>query len=92
MSLIEFTLCEKSRVADRLNRELMLKSCDLSTLHGVKVIGIDLNEAATNWARKHCIGTFYNTNGGNLSWISGQTFNHFFLIWCGLLYQTRWCF
>ena len=47
-------------------------------LYGVKVIGIDLNEAATNWARKHSLGIFYNTNGGNLSWIPDQTFNHFF--------------
>ena len=47
-------------------------------LYGVKVIGIDLNEVATNWARKHSLGIFYNTNGGNLSWITDQTFNYFF--------------
>ena len=42
------------------------------------MIGIDLNEAATNWARKHSLGIFYNINGVNLSWIPDQTFNHFF--------------
>ena len=47
-------------------------------LYNVRVIGIDLNEAAVNWAQKHSLGKFYATNGINLSWIPDNTFDHFF--------------
>ena len=47
-------------------------------LYGVKVIGLDLNVAAVEWAQKHSIGNFYATDAVNMSWIPDNTFDHFF--------------
>ena len=47
-------------------------------LYGVRVVGIDLNEDAVRWSQMHSIGTFYATDGVNLSWIPDNTFDHFF--------------
>ena len=47
-------------------------------LYGVRVVGLDINEAAVNWAQQHSIGTFYATDAINLSWIPDNTFDHFF--------------
>ena len=47
-------------------------------LYGVKVIGLDLNAAAVEWAQKHSIGNFYATDAVNMSWIPDNTFDHFF--------------
>ena len=50
----------------------------MTMLYGVRVIGVDINGAAIRWAKKHSIGTFYYTDGFNLSWIPDNTFDHFF--------------
>ena len=47
-------------------------------MYGVKVIGLDINEAAVKWAQKHSIGNFYATDAMNMSWIPDNTFDHFF--------------
>ena len=50
----------------------------LNRLYGVRVIGLDLNKASIEWARKHSIGKFYATDAVNLGWIPDNTFDHFF--------------
>ena len=47
-------------------------------MYGVRVIGLDLNQAAIEWAGKHSIGKFYATDAINLSWIPNNTFDHFY--------------
>ena len=50
----------------------------LNRLYGVRVVGLDLNQASIEWAQKHSIGDFYATNAVDLSWIPDKTFDHFF--------------
>ena len=47
-------------------------------MYGVRIVGLDLNGAAIEWAQKHSIGKFYATDATNLSWIPDNTFDHFF--------------
>ena len=42
------------------------------------MIGLDINEAAVEWAQKHSIGNFYAIDATNMSWIPDNTFDHFF--------------
>ena len=50
----------------------------MTQLFDVDVIGLDVTEAAVHWAQEHAIGTFYYSNGLDLSWAPKDTFDHFF--------------
>ena len=50
----------------------------MTQLFDVDVIGLDVTEAAVRWAQEHAIGTFYYSNGLDLSWVPNDTFDHFY--------------
>lgn len=46
---------------------------------GVRVVGLDINAVAVDWAKKHSIGRFVGpTDGTDLSWIPDASFDHFY--------------
>jgi len=46
---------------------------------GVRVVGLDLNGAAIEWANDHSLGRFVGpTDGTDLSWAPDESFNHFY--------------
>ena len=47
--------------------------------YGVRVVGIDLNAAAIEWAKKHSAGRFVGPiDGTDLSWVPDASFDHFY--------------
>ena len=46
---------------------------------GVRVVGIDMNAAAIEWANEHSAGRFVGpVDGTDLSWVPDASFNHFY--------------
>jgi SAM-dependent methyltransferase len=46
---------------------------------GVRVVGLDLNSAAIEWAKEHSFGRFVGpTDGTDLSWAPDESFDHFY--------------